>query len=488
MKKALHAAVLLALGLGAVSMSGCYRLQSSSGGGQTDFDPPRSINPADVALPEGYQIEAVATGLTFPTGVAFDEEGRPHVTEAGYSYGEVFLTPRLVRIDGPGETTTVARGGENGPWNGVAYHDGSFYVAEGGQLEGGRLLRITEAGEVTALVEGLPSLGDHHTNGPVIGPEGWIYFGQGTATNSGVVGPDNADFGWLYRNPDFHDIPCRDVTLTGQNYTSENPLTEDAGDQVTTGAYVPFGTPTTEGQVVEGQLPCGGSVMRLRPDGTGLELIAWGFRNPYGLAFAPDGSLYVTENGYDTRGSRPAWGTGDYLLPVEPGAWYGWPDFAGGVPLQSFEPPGEDPPERLLAEHPGTPPEPAALLGVHSSSNGFDFSRSDQFGFAGDAFVAQFGDMAPGVGKVLAPVGYQVVRVDAETGTVRGFAANEGPTNGPASKIGGGGFERPIAARFSPDGEALYVVDFGVMTMSEEGPMPRPETGVLWRITRAEEP
>ena len=33
-------------------------------------------------------------------------------------------------------------------------------------------------------------------------------------------------------------------------------------------------------------------------------------------------------------------------------------------------------------------------------------------------------------------------------------------------------------------GDALYVVDFGVMTIGPKGPEPKPGTGVLWRITR----
>jgi hypothetical protein len=78
-----------------------------------------------------------------------------------------------------------------------------------------------------------------------------------------------------------------------------------------------------------------------------------------------------------------------------------------------------------------------------------------------------------------------VVRVDVEAGTVHEFAANRGGTNGPGSWLGSGGLERPIAARFSPDGRALYIVDFGVMTIGEQGPEPRPGTGVLWRITRS---
>lgn len=477
--------VALGLGLGLyLGLSGCYGMRPSSGGGETDFDPPRAVNAADVALPPGYRIEAVATGLTFPTGVAFDGQGRPYVTESGYAYGEVFLTPRLLRVEADGQTALVAEGGRNGPWNGVDFHDGAFFVAEGGELEGGRLLRITPQGQITALVEELPSLGDHHTNGPVAGPDGWIYFGQGTATNAGVVGPDNADYGWLRRFPDFHDTPCETITLTGQTYTAESPLTPE-GEATVTGAFAPFGTDA--GRTVEGALPCNGAVLRVRPDGSDLEWVAWGFRNPFGLAFGPDGRLFVSDNGYDDRGSRPAWGTSDYLWAIEPGTWYGWPDFAGGVAFagERFGPPGEDPPAALLAEPPNAPPHPAAFFGVHSSSNGFDFSPSGVFGYEGEAFVAQFGDLAPVAGKVLHPVGFQVVRVDVATGDVQPFAVNR-QDHGPASKVGGGGLERPVAARFSPDGRSLYVVDFGVMTVTEQGPVPQPETGVLWRVWKGE--
>ena len=67
---------------------------------------------------------------------------------------------------------------------------------------------------------------------------------------------------------------------------------------------------------------------------------------------------------------------------------------------------------------PGVPPSPAAILGVHSSSDGFDFSRNSGFGYVGQAFIAQFGDQSPVVGKILNPVGFKVVRVDLKTGVV----------------------------------------------------------------------
>lgn len=458
----------------------CGAMGCSGGGGQAKFKGSRYTNPGDVALPRGYRIQLVARDLTFPTGIAFDDEDRVYVVEAGYCYGEKWTTPRLLRIEANGAKTVIASG-DNPPWNGVDYRNGFFYVAEGGHRNGGRILRITRDGRgQEALVDNLPSLGDHHTNGPVVGPDGYLYFGQGTATNSGVVGADNAKFGWLKRNPTFHDIPAQDVKLAGHNFRSGSSET---------GAFLPFGTPSFEGQVIKGQTLCTGAVLRVRVEGGDPEVVAWGMRNPYGLAFAADGALYVTENSYDVRGTRPVWGAGDVLWAVstgDRGKWFGWPDFHGATPLTKADHYGATfrsrAPKFLLAEHPNDPPEPVVKFGVHSSSNGIDFSREGKFGYEGDAFVAQFGDMSPTVGKVLSPVGFKIVRVDVKNGTIDNFAVNRaGP--GPASKLKRGGLERPNAVKFSPDGSALYVVDFGVVTMSKNGPTPREGTGVLWRIT-----
>lgn len=477
----------LLLGLAALAAApGCFSARASSGGGETTPPPARSIRTSDIELPDGYVIEVVATGLTFPTGVTFDDAGQVYVTEAGYSYGEVFTTPRLLRIDAGGRTTVVATG-KNPPWTGVAWADGAFIVSEGGVTEGGRILRMTPGGQTQTLVAGLPSFGDHHTNGPVVGPDGFIYFGQGTATNSGIVGEDNHKFGWLKRHPEFHDVPCKDVTMTGAALTTPNPLTKAEDDKTTTGAFVPFGTQTQKGQVIPGKVPCSGAVMRVPARGGALRLVAWGFRNPFGIAFSPDGKLYVTDNGYDERGSRPIWGNADPLWAVTPGTWYGWPDFADGRPVAQdrYAPPGQQAPPALLETPPNPPPQPVAFFAVHSSSNGIDISRDPSFGFVGDAFVAQFGDQAPDVGKVLHPVGFKVVRVDLKTGVIRDFAVNRGKDNGPASRLKSGGLERPVSVRFDRAGRSLYVVDFGVMLMDEQGAKPKQGTGALFRITRA---
>ena len=95
---------------------------------------------------------------------------------------------------------------------------------------------------------------------------------------------------------------------------------------------------------------------------------------------------------------------------------------------------------------------PAAILDVHSSSNGLDFSRSSEFGYVGQAFVAQFGDQASATGKVFAPIGFKVVRIDVQTGVINEFAVNKGSSNGPASWLRSGGLERPLSVRFDPKG------------------------------------
>jgi mono/diheme cytochrome c family protein len=104
---------------------------------------------------------------------------------------------------------------------------------------------------MTALVEGLPSTGDHHTNGPVTGPDERLYFSIGTTT---------------------------------QNFTSANPLAGMADGQAETGAFLPFGRLTFARQVIKGQMPCSGAIFIMPLQDGKPKLVAWGFRNPFGLA------------------------------------------------------------------------------------------------------------------------------------------------------------------------------------------------------------
>jgi glucose/arabinose dehydrogenase len=473
---------------------GCAGLLGCEAERNTDLSlpegsPARTVRPSDVALPDGYTIEAVATGLTFPTGATTDEQGRVYVAEAGYSYGEVWGQPKLLRIESDGSTSIVATGGHP-PWNGVDYAQGAFFIAEGGEAGGGRILRMelrSGQPQTMVLVDNLPSFGDHHTNGPVVGPDGYVYFGQGTATNSGVVGLDNLRMGWLQRHPEFHDIPGWDITLAGVNISTPDLLDPLEHEPVVTGAFVPFGEPTSKGQTIKGHVPCTGAIMRVPISGGQVELVAWGLRNPFGVAFSLSGQLYATDSGCEPRGGRPFAAAPDVLWKVQQGAWYGWPDYQAG------ERPGPaGAPLPLLAHDPSTPPHPVAKLGLHGVSMGADFSRTNAFGFAGDAFVAQFGDLTPVVGLALSSSGFRVIRVGLGTGEAHDFAVNRtGAFEGqsaPASRLGSGGLERPIAVRFSRDGSSLYIVDFGVMNATKDGAEPVPGTGVVWRVRKTSSP
>ncbi len=74
---------------------------------------------------------------------------------------------------------------------------------------------------------------------------------------------------------------------------------------VKTFAFHPFGKTPPDDGAVRGAVKASGTILRMNPDGSDLEVYAWGLRNPFGVAWGPDGKLYASDNGYDERGSRP---------------------------------------------------------------------------------------------------------------------------------------------------------------------------------------
>lgn len=447
---------------------------------------PRRYNAEDVLLPQGYRAEIVATGFNAPVHCSFDQEGFCYVTEAGY---KVQSRPRILKVDTKRGTSEVFfelpedRWIKTGALTGSCWHEGILYFSNTDTVS-----RLGTKGLIDDVVTGLPGRGDHQTNYPVMGPDGKLYFGQGTATNSGVVGADNFAYEWLGAFKQFHDVPGADIALAGRNFEYKNVL-GDLTETVESGAFSPFGIPTTPGQVVKGNVKCNGAILRCNPDGSDLELLAWGLRNPYGIAFHPDGRLFATEHGIDERGRRFIRGDFDDLYEIKQGSWYGWPDFASGIRLDDpiWGPAGQGR-EPVLQTFPDpNPPKPFVTFSPHAAANGLDFCRDPSFGFEGDAFVAMFGDFAPQTTRALSPVGYKVVRVDMKNRKVADFAVNR--IVGPASKLPHRGFERPSHCCFGPDG-ALYVVDWGVLKIAPEigGPRMKKGTGALWRIVRTSEP
>ncbi|MGH8913198.1 MAG: PQQ-dependent sugar dehydrogenase, partial [Acidimicrobiia bacterium] len=416
--------------------------------------------------------------LDAPTKATFDDQGRMLIAESAYGGGG---EPKVTRIEPDGARTTLVEGeafGDQLPVTAVAYFEGQVYVVHAGTVS-----MVEGDGNLTPVLTDIPGLGDHQAN-QLAFSDGWMYLAVGTMTNSGVVGTDNAVFGWLEQpeRRQLHDVPCEDITLLDRVFEAENPLAE-SGEQMTTSAYSAFGDSSTAGETVTGDVRCNGAILRARPDGSEIEVYAWGFRNPYGLAVGPDGALYAAMHGFDARGERPIENAWDCLYRVEQGAWYGFPDFACDTPVTDprFKPHDQPQPQFLLAEHPTeTPPKPIARFDPHAAINGFDFAPSAEWGSGDDAFVALFGDFTPATGTVTRPQGVKVVRVNIGTGEISTFLENK--NSGAASTHSAGGLEHPSDVAFGPDG-AMYVTDWGVANITVDGLKLEPNTGVVWQIT-----
>jgi glucose/arabinose dehydrogenase len=429
------------------------------------------VDPAAIKLNEGYKIEAIVTGLSVPTTAIFDGEDII-VAESGFLNT---AKPRILRITKDGNVTLIAEEGLQSPVTGLLLADGILYVSHKTKVS-----KINNDGSLTDIVTDLPSLGDHQNNNIVMGKDGRIYLGQGTVTNAGVVGEDNYVFGWLDKNPQIHDVPCYDITLIGKNFETGNPLTE-ADDKAVTGAYKSFGTPSTPGEVIKGNQKCNGAILSFRPDGTDLKVVAWGLRNPFGLEYDLSGNLWATFHGTDVRGSRNINNDSDYLVKIEQGAWYGWPEYFKNKPAtdSSLKAPGAEAPTFLWQSHPPLT-KPFAMFDSHSATNGFAFSPSDKFGFKGDAFIAMFGSFTPvTTGPNVELSGFSVVKVNMQNAKIESFASNKIP--GPSYINLLGGFNRPSDIIFGPD-DSMYVIDWGAATLSTKGLELKPETGVIWRI------
>src|ERR671921_386276 len=470
-------------------------------------------------LTSGYTIEPIVWNLTLPSSITFDNENNMYIAEAGFVYGGLIPTPRILKVDNQSGTISVLVDRNlNGPITDIEFYNGKLYVSHRAIISTVEL----QTGLVKDIIVGLPSIGDHHNNQIAIGggPNNKrIYFGQGEATNSGVVGEDNFRLGWAKTAPYFHDIPAKNITLTGQNFVTKNPLTVYPNDNATTGAFVPFGTPTYAGQVIPGDIKCNGCILSANLDGTDLKLVGWGFRSAYGMAFSPFDTtrLLVTVNGADERGSRPINNDTEKVYSIDIsnssqlGKFYGWPDFFGNAqPITDpkFQSPKDNNSQQLeflMQSHP--PVEKplveldagAALAQVDFSSPSYSSSYNnniddDYFGLEDMAFIAEFGIMVPishlpgsikgeGGEKI---VGQKVVMLNPQNGNHSDFVS----LNTPDTSF------RPVGIAFNQDESALYIASIGKVevrttlpnnsiTLPNPVPWYYPNTGVIWKITKS---
>jgi glucose/arabinose dehydrogenase len=415
-------------------------------------------------------MKLFAANLNFPTSVAIDDRGTIYVAESGLPFGGAPPGGVVSQIDRDGNRATLMTG-LRPPVNGVTWHDGSLLVSEGGNP--GRISRYWLANRTCqTILDGLPGFGNYHTNMLVIGPDEKIYFSQGAMTNSGIMGLDSHDLAWLREFSHNGDIPGLDITLTGCNVETIDPRKEK-GAVARTGAFSQFGVPTIPGQRIKGRLPCTSAVMRCDLDGKNLELFAWGLRNAYGLGFLPDGRLLATDQGADSRGSRPVSNCPDFLFNVRSGAWYGWPDFFGGRPAtdKRFLDQNGLGPEFLLVNHNELPQPELPLLEFEVNSCAVKFARMPEHfsHFAGDLIVTLFGDERPLTGPQGPRVGRKLMRI----------AVNDWSLH-PVKELE---LKRPIDVIFDPSSDRAYVLDFGEFEITPDKRFAaRAGSGCLWKL------
>jgi glucose/arabinose dehydrogenase len=367
---------------------------------------------------------------------------------------------------------------------GAAVHGDFLYVAVKGGYHS-RIVRYSRStGERSVVVDGLPDGGWHEPGGPVFGRDGLMYFAQGSVSQNGVVLPQDYTVG-LARHPQVHDVPGQDIVLTGNNID-----TYDVGApypyMVQTGAFKPFGVAAKQGEVVRGALTCSTGVWRSHPDGSGMELLAWGVRNPYGMAFSEDGDLYVSDNDFEESGERAIANDPDRIWLIRNARtphgsvttpdWYGFPDIcADGLPAwdEKHLPQRGRPAQRLIAEPPVWAGPPVFFEMPHTGLAKMDFCRSEAFGHRGRLFMCEWGTLAPMTSPRPQDLnhGFKVIAVDVARGTAQDFVHNRHP--GPASARGTGGIERPVDCTFAPDGRSLYVLDFGLSRVDESTDLER---------------
>ena len=415
-------------------------------------------------------LEMIADGLSFPTSLTFDPAGIAYIAEAGLPFGGVHAGGRIWRIEQDGSRALLAEG-LRPPVNGLTFHRGALYVSEGGHPA--RISRLELDGRTAVILDNLLGPGNYHTNMVAFGPDGKLYFSQGAMTNTGIVGLDAYELSWLRRLPHAHDVPGYDLTLSGVNVETPNPLSGEKGATTQTGAFVPFGTSTPPGQRITGRVPCTAAVMRCNLDGSDLELVAWGLRNAYGLGFLPDGRLLAVDQGADDRGSRPVGNAPDLLFEIRERAWYGWPDFIGGDPITDpqYTPERGPAPSFVLSNHRELPPPERPLLHFppHAAAVKFAVAPSTAPRWSGQIFVALFGDERPMTAPAGPRVGRSVVRIDLSDRLLHPLV--------------GAPLSRPIDVRFHPADGALYILDFGFFEMDSAGGVKaEPGSGRLWRL------
>jgi putative heme-binding domain-containing protein len=243
-------------------------------------------SPVSISALPGYAVEmvrAAAPGEGSWISLAFDPEGRMVVAREDKG---------LLRMTLDADRKSVAKletiNSDLLECRSLLFAHGGLYVSANNSLG---IYRLKDAdGDDTydevKLLKKLEGGVGHGRNGLALGKDGKIYLACG---NNVRVSPDISPLS-PYRNPQQDRLlPC---------VWNEFLFDSDA------------------------RPPCG-HVLRFDAEGKIWELVAGGFRNPYGLAFNPDGDLFTYDADMEWDAGAP-WYRPTCVMHVVPGGEYGW--------------------------------------------------------------------------------------------------------------------------------------------------------------------
>ncbi len=193
-----------------------------------------------------------------------------------------------------------------------------------------------------------------------------------------------------------------------------------------------------------------GTIMRMKPDGSGLEAYARGVRNSVGFDWDPaTGDLWFTDNGRDYLGDDAP--PDELNHASRPGQSFGFPFVHGKSILD---------PEYGRGRSPSEFTPPARELGPHVAALGMRFYRGRLFPqeYRGAIFIAEHGSW-----NRTAPIGYRISLVRLEG---KGAPTYESFAEGWLSE--GSAWGRPVDLMELRDGSLLVSDD---------------RAGVVYRIT-----
>jgi glucose/arabinose dehydrogenase len=199
--------------------------------------------------------------------------------------------------------------------------------------------------------------------------------------------------------------------------------------------------------------PMVASILRMKPDGSGLEAFAEGVRNSVGFDWHPvTHEMWFTDNGRDMLGDDVP--SDELNVAWKPGLHFGFP----------YCHQGDVPDPELGAQRACATTEPPVLkLGAHVAAIGFTFYTGTMFppSYRNAALIAQHGSWNRST-----PSGYRVMaahtdgrRVTAYEPLVEGFLPGAGAPGGRGAGAAASG--RPADVLQLPDGSILVSDDTG---------------------------